>query len=109
MGKGTESRRDGTSSHAISLALSCVTRAVYLPPLDADLSGLRFTIHLTTSRLDHMKPAFSLGKARPPTRPRIFSRPNGPRAMRAADAWIVLVMQRVVGHIVLMDVIPNLL
>src|SRR5712671_3216585 len=77
--------------------------------LDADLSRLRLTLRLISSRLDHMQPTFGLRKPRPPSRPRIFSRPDSPRAMRAADAGIILVMQRVVGHIVLMDVVPNLL
>src|ERR1700738_1208234 len=76
------------------------------PALNADLSRFRLTLRLTSNRLNHMQPAFSLRKPRPAPRPRIFSRPDRPRAMRAADAGIVLIMQRVVGHIMMMDVVP---
>lgn len=55
-----------------------------------------------------MQSAFRLGETGPSARSRIFSRPHGARAVRAADAWIVLVVKLVVWNIMIMDVAPHL-
>src|SRR5580692_242875 len=59
--------------------------------------------------LDDVESALSFGKARPTASSRIFSGTNGARAMRAADAGIVLIVQFVVRHVVIVDVTPYLL
>ena len=56
-----------------------------------------------------MQAAFSFGKSRPAARTRILSGPNRAGAMRAADAWIIPIVQLVVGHVVVVDVTPHLL
>ena len=56
-----------------------------------------------------MQAALGLGESWPTAGAWIFSRANGARAMRAADAGIVLIVQRVVGDIVVVDIAPHLL
>src|SRR6202040_1334360 len=59
--------------------------------------------------LFYVQPAFGFIESRPSPRARIFARLHGPRAIGAPNARIILVVQRVVWHLVLADVIPNLL
>src|SRR5271165_5297778 len=73
----------------------------------AELGGFRCLSR--GSGLDDVQAALGLGESRPASRARIFSRPDGARAMRAADAGIVLVVQWVVGYVVIVDVAPHLL
>src|SRR5271154_655755 len=60
-------------------------------------------------RLDDVQAALSLGRSRPAPRPRVLSRMHGAGAMGAADAGVAAIMQRVVGHVMLVDVLPHLL
>src|ERR1035441_5241167 len=56
-----------------------------------------------------MQPAFSLAQPGPAPCPGIFARLDGARAVRATDARIIPIMERVVRHAVLVEVAPNLL
>src|SRR6266404_3316249 len=58
--------------------------------------------------LNDVQPALSLARARPAPRPRIFARTNSPRTMRATDARIILIMERVVRDVMLVEIAPNL-
>src|SRR5205807_10478657 len=58
--------------------------------------------------LNDVQPALSLARARPASRPGIFARTNSPRAMRATDARIILIMERVVRDVMLVEIAPNL-
>ena len=58
--------------------------------------------------LNDVQPALSLARARPAPRPGIFARTNSPRAMRATDARIILIMERVVRDVMLVEIAPNL-
>src|SRR6266436_1844189 len=51
--------------------------------------------------LNGVQPALSLARARPAPRPWIFARLYGPRAMRATDARIILIMKRVIRDVML--------
>src|SRR5258706_15365688 len=55
-----------------------------------------------------VQPALSLARARPAPRPGIFTRLDGPRAMRATDARIILIMKRVIRYVVFVEIAPNL-
>src|SRR6266436_2430499 len=54
--------------------------------------------------LNHMQAALSFCSARPAPRPGIFARTNSPRAMRATDARIILIMERVVRDVMLVEI-----
>ncbi len=76
----------------------------------AELRSFRRTRSRGISRrLNDVQTAFGLGESRPTPGPRIFSRLNGARAMGAADARIILIVQFVVGHLVIVDIAPYLL
>src|SRR5438045_3182882 len=53
--------------------------------------------------------ALRLLESGPPSSTSVFSRPNCPRAMRAANAGETDIMQRIVRNVVREDVIPNIL
>src|SRR5215213_10518431 len=55
-----------------------------------------------------MKSAFGLALAGPPTRALIFANANGARAVRAPDARVALIVERVIGDFLSGDVIPDL-
>src|SRR5579863_8966795 len=56
----------------------------------------------------YVKPALCLIESRPAPRSGILSWLHRPRAIGATDAWIIAIVQRVVGHIVRADVVPHL-
>src|SRR6266404_8061461 len=58
--------------------------------------------------LNDVQPALSLTSAGPSPRPRIFARLYSPRTMRATDARIILIMERVVRDVMLVEIAPNL-
>src|SRR5258708_10380661 len=58
--------------------------------------------------LNDVQPALSLTSAGPAPRPRIFARTNSPRAMRATDARIILIVKRVIRYVVFVEIAPNL-
>src|SRR5580693_2706999 len=57
--------------------------------------------------LGSVQSALGLVESRPAAGSRIFPRLHAPRAMRAANAGIAAVMQRIVGKIVVMNVLPD--
>jgi len=59
-------------------------------------------------RFNHVQSAFGLGQTRPAPRARIFPVDHSPGAMSAADAGVILIVQRVVGDIVVVNVAPDL-
>src|SRR5262245_5364084 len=56
-----------------------------------------------------VQPALCLVGAGPPTRAGILARRRLARAVGAADRGVALVVQRVVGHVVLVQVAPHVL
>jgi hypothetical protein len=54
-----------------------------------------------------MQTAFLLGKAGPASGAGIFSRFDGPRAVRASDAGVVEVVKGVVGELPRANVLPH--
>src|SRR3972149_3050145 len=56
-----------------------------------------------------MQSALSLLEPSPPACPRVFPGSNWPRAGLAANGREVLVMERAIGHIVLRDIVPDIL
>src|SRR3981081_4332192 len=58
--------------------------------------------------LNDVQTALSFCSARPAPSPGIFAGLYGPRAMRATDAWIVLIMERVVRDVMFVEIAPNL-
>ena len=56
-----------------------------------------------------MQSALGFGETRPTTGARIFTGTDSARAMRAADAWIILIVQFIVWDVVVVDVAPDLL
>ena len=52
--------------------------------------------------------ALGLAEIFPPTGARIVSRKDRRGAMRAADAGVIAVVQRVIGHLVELEVHPDL-
>src|SRR4051794_38220916 len=59
--------------------------------------------------LDHMEAALLLHRPRPAAGALVLTRRHGPRARPAADARVVLVVQRVVRHVMPHDEVPPLL
>src|SRR5450755_1526683 len=57
--------------------------------------------------IPRMQTALRLLKTRPPASPGIFARFYGPRAMGAANAGVVAVVQRIIRNVVLVNVTPN--
>src|ERR1700728_676744 len=82
------------------------TKILLVHPHDAPLRGLITSCGL---RLDDVQSALILRRPGPATRPWILSRTHRPRAMGAAYAGIILIVQRIVRHVVLVDVAPYLL
>src|SRR5262249_13116902 len=54
-----------------------------------------------------MQSAFRFAETRPATGTGVFSRLDGTGAMRASDAREILIVQRIVEHVMSMDVIPD--
>src|SRR6266566_1259427 len=57
---------------------------------------------------DHVQPALLLDGAGPAARAVVLAVADRPGARPAADAWVTLVVQRVVGDVVLVDEAPHL-
>jgi hypothetical protein len=57
---------------------------------------------------DEMEAALGLAEARPAARSRVLAGSDSARAVGATDARVALIVQRVVGHIVLVNVPPHL-
>ena len=55
-----------------------------------------------------MNSTFGFGIAGPAARTRVLPRFDGFRAGPAADAWITVIMQRVIGQVVRLDMLPYL-
>src|SRR5207245_7624652 len=55
------------------------------------------------------QPALERVESAPAPRPPVLIRPHRARAMRATDARIILVVQRIIGHVVGADIFPDLL
>src|SRR3954470_16081161 len=56
-----------------------------------------------------MQSAFGFREACPASGAAVFPRQYGAGAMGASDAGVVLVVQRVIGHVMLEDVVPDVL
>src|SRR5437016_3499999 len=79
--------------------LACTTPRSCASSLDATAAFM----------LDHVQPAFLLESARPTAGPFIFAVVHRPSTRPAANTWIILVVQWVIGYVVLDDEGPNLM
>src|SRR5579875_2380192 len=68
----------------------------------------RLTFDSTRISRARMQTALGLVKACPAAAARVFAWFDRARAVQATDAWIVLVVQRIIRHVMLLNVAPNL-
>jgi len=59
--------------------------------------------------VDEMEAALGLAEARPAASSRVLAGTDSARAVGATNARVALIVQRVIRHVVLMDVAPHLL
>ena len=76
---------------------------------EGSVLALRVRFRRLPQRFDDVQTALSLSSAGPAPRPRIFAGLDCSRAMSAADAGIILIMERVVRHVVFEEITPHLL